>query len=87
MRRGLFRIVRGTGYAAHIVLALFQQLQLPAQHQNLLLLQRQCIIELAHHIFLVGKLGLHVEQLLDNFFDIGQVRLSPGLSLFPLTKR
>jgi hypothetical protein len=57
------------------------------QQQEILVLQRQCIIELVHHIFLVGELGLHVEQLLDNFFDIGQVRLSPGLSLFPLTKR
>ncbi len=61
----------------HIVLALLQQLQLAPQQQYLLLLQSERIIELADRIFLIGKLALHVEQLLYQVIGIGQVTLSP----------
>ena len=45
-----------------LVLALLEQLQLPAQHQDFLLLGSQRFIERPQGIFLVGQLGLHLNQ-------------------------
>jgi hypothetical protein len=69
---------RGSGASvALIVLALFQQLQLAAQQQHLLLLRGQRLIELTHGVLLVGQLGLHSNQLPFHLVDFPQAWLSP----------
>ena len=72
-------LIQRRGNSARVdlfVLALLEQLHLATQHQYLLLLRGQRLVELPHCILLVGQLGLHIDQLLLQLLDSPQAWFS-----------
>lgn len=76
---GRFLVDRGIGVrlGGLFILALFQQLQLPPQQENFLLLAGKGLVEGGDRVFLEGQLALHFGQLLPQIVDIRHAR-PPG---------
>jgi translation initiation factor 1 len=69
--------IASIGHRRLLVLALFEQFQLSAQQQDLLLLQGQGIIERLYCVVLKGDMALHLHQLLPELINIHRHTILP----------